>query len=59
MLNEEIERKYKIIKLTLNVGDDEISQMFGYKTAAAFRSSSARERIVVGIVKLYEKIKML
>ncbi|MEI7585559.1 hypothetical protein [Runella sp.] len=54
---DDIERKYKIMKLKLNAGDDEVSNWFGYKTAAAFRASSARNRIVEGMVTLYEKIK--
>lgn len=54
-MNQELSEKYNVLKAKLRVKDEEVAEWFGLKNAATFRASSSRERIVKGIVALYEK----
>ena len=49
----------KEIKRTLNIGDAEIGEMFGYKNYASYYNASRRKYIENGVVKLYEIINEL
>lgn len=46
----------KKLKKKLNITDNEISVMFGYKSAMSYRNSSAKKRIEKGIVNFYNLI---
>ena len=47
----------KEIKRTLNIGDAEIGEMFGYKNYSSYYNAARRKHIENGIIKLYEIIK--
>lgn len=49
--------KFKEIKKKHSLTDNDISEMFGYKSKAAYANSSAKSRIEKGIENLYSKIK--
>lgn len=51
-------KTYNEIKKELNLTDAQIAEMFGYKNAISFSTSSAKPRITKGIENLYNKIKM-
>lgn len=46
--------KYKQIKKKLNLTDEDIARMFGYKNRISFVNSTRKNHIVNGIVELYE-----
>lgn len=46
----------KSIKKVLNITDDDISEMFGYKSKMAYANSSAKKRIEEGLVNFYVAI---
>lgn len=48
--------KYNVIKNRLKVNDDDVAKWFGYKNGESFRKSSRYQRMIEGVVFLYEKI---
>lgn len=46
--------KYTIIKIRHGLKDKDIAEMFGYKSAQSFQSTTARKKYIEGIVKFYE-----
>lgn len=55
-MEKDTARKYKTLKAKHELTDAEIALSFGYKSPAAFSTSSAKERIIKGLVTFYEKI---
>lgn len=47
----------KDIKKELKLTNKEIANMFGYKSEDSYKNSSAKKRIEIGIVKLYNIFK--
>ncbi|MCW0518313.1 MULTISPECIES: hypothetical protein [Weeksellaceae] len=50
-------KNIKQIKKELGLKDADISEIFGYKTPAAYSTSSAKPRIEKGIEAIYRLIK--
>ena len=50
------EEKYNNILRHLKIDNSKVAEWFGYKNAGSFANSSARPRIIQGVVRLYECI---
>lgn len=51
------QQKYKSIKKRLGLKDSQVAEMFGYKNAMSFyNSGEGKDRVIAGIVALFEKI---
>lgn len=48
---------YRKLLKELGLTDTDIAKMFGYATAAAWRNSSAKERIEKGITELVARVR--
>lgn len=57
MSEQSTEKKYRILKAKLDVNDDYFAKLLKFKSAASFRSSTARDRFVEAIVNFYEHVK--
>lgn len=47
---------FKQIKKILSITDNDIAEMFSYKTKAAYANSSAKKRIEKALISFYTKI---
>lgn len=49
-------KRYKEIKKQLSITDADVARMFGYKGGHNFRTSTRKDKVVSGIVELYDLI---
>ena len=50
-------KDFKEIKKELNLSNEKMAEIFGFKTSIAYSNSSAKQRYEDAVVKLYRLIK--
>lgn len=56
IMEEKNEREIKSMLAKHGISMTEVAAWFGYKNYASFAASTARERVLTGMLKFYEKI---
>lgn len=48
--------KYRRLKRNLNLNDEMVAKMFGYKNSHSFITSARKQKVIDGIIQLLEQV---
>jgi hypothetical protein len=52
----QLKLKYRRLKRNLNLNDEMVAKMFGYKNSHSFITSARKDKVITGIIQLLEQV---